>query len=68
MKEYITSDGDVVDLICSRFYGDESGFVERVLNANYGLADRGAILPAGIKINLPEISTTPHLLTLSLWD
>lgn len=56
MASHVTVKGEMVDLICRRVYGDESGFVERVLAANPGLADRGAVLPGGVVIELPEIA------------
>ncbi|KAA0014441.1 phage tail protein [Billgrantia pellis] len=54
-RKYRTRDGDTVDWICWRAYGRISpGLVERVLDANCGLADEGLMLPAGLLISLPD--------------
>lgn len=66
---YNTRDGDTVDVIVWRHYGAQSPDVLRqVFEANPGLADRGAILPAGVSITLPDI-VRPAGLTkgVSLW-
>lgn len=65
---YSSVQGDTVDLICRRAYGDESGFVEVVLEANPGLAGIGPILPIGTVIQLPDLIRPAELSTLSLWD
>ena len=59
----------MVDAICRRIYGDESGYVEAVLDANPGLAACTAPLPIGTTINLPEISKAEDVApVISLWD
>lgn len=64
---YRTKDGDVLDLICLRAYGDSVYSVEAVYDANPGLAAHGPILPAGLLIELPEAQpATPS--TIRLWD
>lgn len=53
---YTTSrDGDRLDLVCHRWYGTlDGGVLERVLEANPGLAARDpARLPVGIRIAMP---------------
>ncbi|MFP4182779.1 MAG: tail protein X [Thiohalospira sp.] len=55
MVTYRTTDGEMVDEICHRHYGRTRGVVEQVLEANPGLAARGPILPAGVRVELPEI-------------
>lgn len=66
---YRTKDGDAVDAICWRHYGEQSGAVEVVLEANPGLADIGPVLPAGIIIELPELPpAVQELPTVRLWD
>lgn len=52
---YTAQQGDTLDYICWKFYGQQSGAVELVLEANPGLADAGAIIPLGTVIVLPEI-------------
>lgn len=54
--EYRTRAGDTVDLIAWRHYGTTAGgVVEQVLAANPGLADRGAQLPGGLIVLLPDV-------------
>jgi len=61
--------GDMVDAICRRVYGDESGFVEAVLDANPGLAALGPMLPGGTEVTLPELNPEPAKAPLvTLWD
>ncbi len=67
---YVTVDGDVLDHICWRHYGQEWTVTEVVLSANPGLADHGAGLPAGIVIHLPAFATpaTPVRARRRLFD
>lgn len=44
-----------VDEACRAVYGDESGFVEAVLAANPGAAERPAIKPAGFVLQMPDL-------------
>lgn len=64
-----TQQGDTVDDICWRYFGQSSGMIEQVLEANPGLVELGAILPTGTAIELPDTpqqhSTIP---ILQLWD
>lgn len=52
---YTTSQGDTIDFICWKFYGQQSGAVELVLVANPGLADLGPVIPANTTITLPDL-------------
>lgn len=66
---YQTKDGDVLDDIVNRYYGDtNNGIVETVLEANTGLADYGPILPAGLSIALPERPAVSKQTLVRLWD
>lgn len=66
---YYTSEGDTVDLICWNFYGQQSGAVERVLEANRGLADLGPVLPINTRVELPEINVpASEAQPIRLWD
>lgn len=61
---YIASDGDMIDAICWKHYlkGQQPLAVERVYEANRGLADLGPVLAAGTVIILPDLpapATTP---------
>ena len=69
MTTYRTSDGDVVDAVCRRYYGREAGAVEAVLEANPGLADLGPVLPAGVLVTLPDLPRPLETIpTVKLWD
>ncbi|WP_349357170.1 tail protein X [Vibrio parahaemolyticus] len=57
----------MIDAICWRHYGRENAVTE-VLKANPGLADRGAVLPSGIQITLPDLPTPVAKESASLWD
>jgi phage tail protein X len=66
---YITKQGEMVDMICRRAYGDESGYVEKVLDANPGLAGRGLVLPIMTRVVLPDLPrAAPEKKIVSLWD
>lgn len=52
---YRTSQDDTLDYICWKFYGQQSGAVERVLEANPGLAALGPVLPANATLVLPDL-------------
>ena len=72
MTTYVTSDGDVLDAVIAAHYGprpDALGEVlQAVLDANPGLAERGAVLPAGVEIALPQLPGPPSIPTVRLWD
>ena len=66
---YRSKQGDVLDAICQKHYGDVPYSVEEVYAINTGLALLGPVLPSGVVIELPEpsdVQTTPA--TLRLWD
>ena len=63
---YTTRDGDVLDEICWRFYGNTKNIM-MVFEANVGLSDIGTHYEAGIQIILPAIIETPVTYTTSLW-
>ena len=65
---YRTRDGDAVDAIARRHYGPRAGLVEAVLEANPGLADHGARLPAGLLIALPPLPPEPPARLARLFD
>ena len=69
MATYRTTDGDVIDAVCRRFYGREAGAVEAVLEANPGLAELGPVLPAGTLVELPDLPRPLETIeTVKLWD
>ncbi|EBG2409230.1 tail protein X [Salmonella enterica] len=67
---WITRDGDVLDAICATHYGTENlaAVFTLVLEANQGLAEKGAVYPAGISIVLPEMTQQVSESPYSLWD
>ena len=65
---YTTKMGDMVDLICFRYYGRHVGTAEVVLAANRGLAAHGEVLPAGLVIVLPDLpKQSAAKLPVKLW-
>jgi len=67
--KYRTKSGDVLDSICQHYYGQTQGIVEKVLEANPGLAALGAIYETGVMIHLPTL-TQPEKQDskIRLWD
>ena len=67
---YRTLDGDMLDDLCWRYYGRQSGAVEAVLDAaaNRGLADYGPRLPAGVTVALIDLPAPPSRAPVRLWD
>lgn len=63
---YTTRDGDVLDDICWRYYGNADNLIA-VLNANPGLSELGNYYDAGVEIILPIITPEPVTWTPSLW-
>lgn len=74
MQIYRTRDGDVLDGVVYAAYGQcTDAMLRAVLDANPGLADRGAILTAGVTINLPDTvadsdSQSQSRQGVTLWD
>lgn len=68
-QEYRTKDGDTADMIAWQFYGTTDGqVVERLLQANPGVADYGPVLPSGVIIILPELPAVGQTKGVRLWD
>ena len=69
MATYLTSDDDILDAVCQAHYGRQAGAVEAVLEANPGLAERGPLLPAGLRIELPDLpGEARESRAVRLWD
>ena len=66
--KYRTVNGQTLDEIVWRHYGDLPGIIESVLEANPGLADYDDVLPSGILINLPEYTPSEYAEGVRLWD
>lgn len=68
-QTYITRDGETVDYIAWKFYGfQDRKTVEKVLEANPGLADRGPILPHSVRVVLPDAPPPAVVQGTKLWD
>ncbi|WP_257296975.1 tail protein X [Endozoicomonas sp. YOMI1] len=65
--QYRTREGDMLDHICLNYY-QRLDVVPQVLAANPRLAEHGAVLPAGLVINLPAIETPKAKTETRLWD
>lgn len=63
---YRSRSGELLDEICFNHYGTEDQ-VERVLEANSGLAALGVILPLGTLITLPEKPVLKVRKAIRLW-
>lgn len=59
--------GETVDLICHRVYGD-TAMTAAVLDANPGLGALGPILPAGTLVLLPPKQAPAPARRINLWD
>lgn len=66
MNIYRTLQGDMLDAICKAHYGT-ADVVEQVYDANPRLAALGPILPMGVEIVLPELSTQTVETPIRLW-
>jgi len=67
---YTTRDGDMLDHLCWRHYGQEWDRVETALEANPGLAAHGPVLPGGLVILLPAAAPSgpPRTEIVRLFD
>lgn len=66
---YVTEDGDAVDQIARRYYGEHLDKTELLYSANRGLADQPIHLPAGIVIRLPAVTQEQTPTSFKrLWD
>ena len=68
MTIYRTKDGDTLDYICWKYYGQQSGAVEAVLEANPNLSEIGPVYSAGLRITLPKIKAKNTPIEVRLWD
>lgn len=58
----------MLDAICHRYYSGRPRATEAVLKANPRLAKVGALLPAGLIIELPDLGPAEKAPQVSLWD
>ncbi|MGE5563111.1 MAG: tail protein X [Bacillota bacterium] len=65
----VAGDREPVDALLWRSVGERAGAVERVLDANPGLGDLGAFLPAGTEVLIPaEALVPPQAPLIQLWS
>ena len=65
---YTTLQGDTLDLIAKREYGEERGRAELLYGVNQHLFTYGTVLPEGLKVFLPDITVEAQETSISLWD
>ena len=69
MAQYSTKDGDTLDEIAYRYYGNTNNkVVENIIEANFGITHYPAILPGGDLIELPELTQPTEKQKVKLWD
>jgi phage tail protein X len=64
----VRQDDLTADLICQIHYGRTAEVTELVLDANYGLANLGPVLPVGTEIILPDLARQAVKTVIRLWD
>lgn len=67
---YRSLQGDTLDLICYRHYGEVEGVVEQVMEANPSLADSGPVIAENTLVVLPKIAIAASntKTSIQLWD
>ena len=68
MLIYKAKDGDILDYVCWKHYGNIAGVTEKVLELNRHLEDADAVLKAGTEIILPEITIQKQDQIVRLWS
>lgn len=66
--DVVTVQGDTLDALCWRYLGS-SDQVEAVMEMNRHVSTYGPLLPAGVRVRLPEYRSGPRAMkTVKLWD
>ncbi len=68
MEQYLTIEGDTVDLIAYNRFGVTHGATEAILRANPGLAAAGTKLPQGMTINIPAYVVKKANTAARIWS
>ena len=69
MASTITHDGETLDDVVFRIYGDRPSMLGELAAANPDIIGLGIRLPAGLNLNLPAITETPKTATtINLWN
>lgn len=61
-------DGEALDHICYRIYGNVKDYWSLVMEVNPGIADHGDILPFGVEINLPDVAKKKAAGPVKIWE
>ncbi len=67
MRTVITQQGDTVDLICLRFFGETGGVTEQVMAINPNLVNYDLVMPYGVAIQLPTVPERTQKQVIQLW-
>jgi phage tail protein X len=67
MKIY-SEQGETVDAVCWRYYGQTRALVEQVYALNPTLAGHGPVLPHGTALTLPDAAAAPVTESVKLWE
>lgn len=68
-RSWVSEEGETVEALVWRALGTRAGrIVERVLDANVGLAALGPVLPAGTRVMVPELPAAVAVERVRLWD
>ena len=68
MRTLIAQEGDTLDRLIYRYYGETAGLVEHALTLNPQLTNT-PILPMGLIVNMPEQTASVVVKdTLQLWS
>ena len=60
--------GDTLDLICFRHFGQTANVTEMALELNPGIARLGEVLPEGCSVFLPATAPPRVIETVQLWS
>lgn len=56
MITYETTQGDTLDAISYRFFGDTPGALEKLVEANPDILSQPLVLPSGLFVTIPEVT------------
>ena len=65
MRKHITVDGDSFDMLAFRYYANEK-LASAIIQANPDYCDT-LIFPAGVSLDIPDVSTVTYPETLPPW-
>ena len=68
VRYYHSKDSDTADAIAWAIYGrQDQRLVETLIDANPGVADLGPVLPAGLRLVVPDAPDPPQVREVRLW-